>query len=58
MRFQFDPGKAKANRAKHGVPFSDAEGVFNDPLASEILDRRFTDEDRFIRIGEGSAGKI
>lgn len=33
MRVGWDPGKARANLLKHGVRFSDAEGVLFDPLA-------------------------
>jgi uncharacterized DUF497 family protein len=28
MTFEWDPGKADANRRKHGVDFADAVGVF------------------------------
>jgi hypothetical protein len=34
MAFQYDPTKAALNLKKHGVSFSDAEGVFYDPLAT------------------------
>jgi hypothetical protein len=33
MEFEWDPGKAAANLAKHKVAFSDAATVFGDPLA-------------------------
>jgi uncharacterized DUF497 family protein len=32
MRWTWDPRKAKANRAKHGVSFETAALVFDDPL--------------------------
>lgn len=38
MRFEWDPGKARANRAKHGVTFEDAMWVFSDPDALVELD--------------------
>lgn len=30
---EFDPIKAAANRAKHGIDFADVEPVFHDPMA-------------------------
>ncbi|HUP96260.1 MAG TPA: BrnT family toxin [Burkholderiales bacterium] len=38
MALKYDPAKAAANLRKHGVSFSDAEGVFEDPLAFTIED--------------------
>jgi hypothetical protein len=38
MKFQFNPDKAISNRKKHGVSFSDAEGVFYDELAIHTED--------------------
>ena len=37
MEFEWDPGKAASNLAKHGVAFSDAATVFGDPLAITYL---------------------
>ena len=31
MRFDFDPAKSRANRAKHGIDFNDAQALWNDP---------------------------
>ena len=39
VSYQWDPTKARANRAKHGVGFADAVGVFEDPRAVTIDDR-------------------
>ena len=39
LQFEWDPRKAKANFAKHGVSFEEAMTVFADPLA-----RIFNDE--------------
>lgn len=58
MPFQYDPAKAAANLRKHGVSFSDAEGVFTDPLAITIEDPDSEGEPRFITIGLGSAGEL
>lgn len=58
MRFQYDPAKATGNLRKHGVSFADAEGVFYDPLAIHQLDPDSEEEDRFVALGMGSAGKV
>jgi uncharacterized DUF497 family protein len=58
VRFQYDPSKAASNLKKHGVSFADAEGVFYDPLAIHQLDPDSDDEERFVAVGEGSAGTI
>lgn len=58
MRFQYDPAKAASNLKKHGVSFADAEGVFYDPLAIQMPDPDFEDEERFVAVGMGSAGAI
>ena len=36
MTIEFDPGKAAANRKKHGVSFAEADAVLNDPLALPV----------------------
>jgi uncharacterized DUF497 family protein len=58
MVFEFDPNKAAENLKKHGVSFSDAEGLFADPLALHCPDPDAQGEERFIAIGLGSAGQI
>ncbi len=44
LRFEWDPEKAAANLAKHGVSFEEGLTVFSDPLA-----RIFDDEDHSIQ---------
>jgi len=58
MRFQFDPAKAAANVRKHGISLADAESVFHDPLAMHRADPAAEGENRFVAIGEGSAGAL
>lgn len=58
MPLDFDPAKASANLRKHGVSFSDAEGVLQDPLALTIEDPDAVGERRYVTIGLGSAGEI
>ena len=38
MRWTWDPGKAAANRTKHGVPFELAVAALNDPLQLTMPD--------------------
>ena len=58
MAFQYDPTKAETNLKDHGVSFSDAEGVFFDPLALHRPDPDAEGEERFVAMGLGSAGQI
>jgi uncharacterized DUF497 family protein len=58
MDFQYDPSKAAGNLRKHGVSFADAEGVFMDPLSLHRIDPDAEGEERFVAIGEGTAGQL
>ena len=58
MRFQFDPAKSASNLKKHGVSFTDAEGIFYDPLAIHQPDPDSEDEERCVAIGASSAGIV
>ena len=52
LRFEWDPKKAAANLAKHGVPFSEAKTAFSDDLGFVIEDPAHSaDEERFILLG-------
>ena len=52
IQFDWDPEKAVANIAKHGVNFEDAMLVFGDPLAITIPDPHpIEPEERWISIG-------
>ena len=54
MRFVFDwdPGKAKRNRAKHKISFEEAMTIFYDPMALTIYDDDHSaDEDRWVTLG-------
>jgi uncharacterized DUF497 family protein len=50
MRWTWDPRKAAANRAKHGLSFETAVLVFDDPLHASKPDPH-TDGDRWQTIG-------
>lgn len=58
MDFEFDPAKAAGNMRKHGVAFSDAQGVFMDPLAMHRIDPDSAGEERFVAVGTGSADAV
>lgn len=47
----WDADKARANFEKHGIHFSDAEGVVYDPLAVTCEDPTAEGESRFVSIG-------
>jgi len=52
MEFEWDPAKAEANLAKHGIDFDDAIGVFDDPaVGTEPDPRHYSGEMRYRAIG-------
>jgi uncharacterized DUF497 family protein len=51
VEFEWDPVKAAANLAKHGVSFEDATLVFDDPLQRVAIDNRTYVESRYQVIG-------
>jgi uncharacterized DUF497 family protein len=55
---EFDPEKAAANLAKHGVSFADAEQALRDPFAATFDDPDATDEPRFVTFGYDSLGRL
>ncbi len=50
MFYEWDPPKARANRANHGVSFADAVGVFEDRRALTTRDAHASEE-RFVTLG-------
>jgi uncharacterized DUF497 family protein len=52
LEFEWDPKKAQANRAHHGIDFEEALTVFRDPLARIFDDEEHSaDERREMMIG-------
>jgi len=52
FRFEWDPRKSRANKAKHGVSFEEARTAFLDEHARVIPDPQHSDdEDRFVLLG-------
>ena len=59
LRFEWDPEKAAANLAKHGVSFNEARLIFDDSLAQTVPDPAHTlDESRLRTIGLASYGRL
>ena len=55
LQFEWDPKKAEANLAKHGISFEEAITVFADPLARIFNDEEHSgDERREIIIGHST----
>ena len=50
LEFEFDPDKSAANEGKHGISFTQAEDLWNDPLRVEVP-ARTVDEERWLVIG-------
>jgi hypothetical protein len=60
VRFDWDPGKATANLAKHGVTFEEAITAFDDPfalLAPDVAHSTPEEERRWL-IGEADHGVL
>ncbi len=59
MILAWDPQKALANLAKHGVNFHEAGTVLGDSLGITFADpQHSTDEYRFTTIGASASGRI
>jgi uncharacterized protein len=59
LTFEWDPRKARANRAKHRVSFEEAVTAFGDPLGRLESDPRHSvSEERLVLLGRSSAGRL
>lgn len=58
MRVFWDPRKARINYLKHGIRFSDAEGVLVDPMALTREDVASMSEQRFVSLGIDFLGRV
>lgn len=57
--FEWDPEKAAANEAKHGITFEEATSVFLDPLLENRLDDDHSaNEERYTAIGFSQVGRL
>ena len=50
MEFEFDPRKSAANKKKHGIDFTEAQALWDDPYLLEIP-AKTSDEPRYLVIG-------
>jgi uncharacterized DUF497 family protein len=58
LRFEWHERKNRANRAKHGVWFEEAQTAFNDPRGRLFYDPEDSErEERFLLLGMSSAGR-
>ena len=48
--FEFDAVKSESTRAKHGIDFVEAQGLWNDPMLLEIP-AKTEDEPRYLVVG-------
>ncbi len=55
MEFEFDENKSRANKARHGIDFVEAQALWLDEARIEIP-ARTEDESRFVVVG-GIAGR-
>ncbi len=51
MEFEFDPRKSESNKQKHGIDFSVAQALWDDPDLIEIPVKTI-DEPRYLVIGK------
>lgn len=59
MKFVWDPEKAEANLRKHGISFSEATEVFDDPNSLDKFDAVHSiDEPRFNTVGMTKKGVL
>lgn len=59
MLFEWDHQKDLLNQKKHGVSFTEAQEVFEDPLHISILDHRFSYfEERWLTIGKTTRAQL
>ena len=59
LSFTWDPAKARANLAKHGISFEEAETVFSDEDAMLVPDPEHSAaEERFILLGLSVALRV
>jgi uncharacterized DUF497 family protein len=59
MQCDWDPLKAAANLAKHGISFDEASTVFDDPLYIDFYDPDHSDaEHRYLVMGQSQQGRL
>lgn len=51
MNYEFDPKKSESNKSKHGIDFTEAQALWDDPDLIEIPAKTI-DEPRYMVIGK------
>jgi uncharacterized protein len=58
-QFEWDEDKNSSNFKKHSIWFEEAQTIWADPSSLEFYDPEHSqDEDRFIRVGFSSIGRL
>lgn len=59
MKYEWDENKAVKNLAKHGVSFTEAKTIFDDPKYVDFYDLDHSeDEERYLIVGESNRGRL
>ncbi|MBN1648379.1 MAG: BrnT family toxin [Spirochaetales bacterium] len=60
MKFEWHDSKSQSNKRKHGISFSEALTIFNDPFILSKYDKEHStdNEDRWNSIGEASVKAV
>ncbi|MCA6595796.1 MAG: BrnT family toxin [Pseudanabaena sp.] len=59
MKYEWDENKAVKNLAKHGVSFTEAKTIFDDPMYVDFYDLDHSeDEERYLIVGESNRGRL
>jgi uncharacterized protein len=59
MKYAWDDNKAVKNLAKHGISFTEAKTIFDDPLYVDFYDLDHSDdEERYLIVGESNRGRL
>ena len=58
LHVSWDRVKAHSNRSKHRVTFEQAATALNDPLASSVRDADYSDEERWVTLGQTVGGML
>ncbi|MFN5818475.1 MAG: BrnT family toxin, partial [Pseudanabaena sp.] len=58
-KYEWDENKATKNLAKHGVSFTEAKTIFDDPMYVDFYDLDHSeDEERYLIVGESNRGRL
>ena len=59
LSFEWDENKANENLRKHGIDFTEAKTIFNDPFLLTFFDDEHSEtEDRYLSLGTSSSQRV